>query len=179
MERLTKAALATGGAAVLLLGGAGTLAFWTDEGLATGTDVTSGTLTVTDGTCGAWTLDGGGTVAGGIVPGDTVTADCALTVGGTGDHLALGDITVSAPTWAETNALTGALEVAVDGATLDGTELTLPLTDPVAVEAASDLVVTVAATFPEDSGNDTQALTASLEDVTVQVTQAHLAPTTP
>jgi hypothetical protein len=49
----------------------------------------------------------------------------------------------------------------------------------VAVEAASDLVVTVAATFPEESGNDTQALTATLEDVTVQVTQAHLVPPTP
>ncbi|WP_369373560.1 alternate-type signal peptide domain-containing protein [Promicromonospora sp. Populi] len=174
MERLTKAALATGGAAVLLLGGAGTLAFWTDEGLATGTDLTAGTLTMTDGTCGDWTLDGGDAITEGIVPGDTVTADCALTLGGTGDHLALGDITVSAPTWAEVNALTGVLEVDVESATLDAVELTLPLTEPVAVEAASDLVVTIAATFPEDSGNDTQALTASLEDVTVQVTQAHV-----
>ncbi|MDR7385361.1 alternate-type signal peptide domain-containing protein [Promicromonospora iranensis] len=179
MERLTKAALATGGAAVLLVSGAGTLALWTDEGLATGTDDTSGTLAVTDGTCGAWTFDGGGAVTEGIVPGDTVVADCALTVGGTGVHLALDDITVSAPTWAETDALTGALEVAVDGATLDGAALTLPLTDPVAVEAASDLVVTVAATFPEASGDHTQALTATLEDVTVQVTQGHLALATP
>lgn len=176
MERLAKAALATGGAAALLLGGAGSLAFWTDDGLATGTDLVAGSLSVTDGACGDWILDGGGPVTEGVVPGDTLTADCALTVGGTGDHLALGDITVSAPTWAEDNALTGALAIAVDSATLDGVELTLPLTDPVAVEAASDLVVTVAATFPEDSGNETQALTATLEDVTVQVTQAHVVP---
>ncbi|MFI6425869.1 alternate-type signal peptide domain-containing protein [Promicromonospora sp. NPDC050880] len=176
MERLTKAALATGGAAALLLGGAGTLAFWTDDGLATGTDVTSGTLTMTDGACGDWTLDGGGAVTEGIVPGDTVTTDCALTVGGTGDHLALGDITVTAPTWAEDNALTAVLDVAVSGATLDGAPVTLPLAEPVPVEAASDLVVTVAATFPDDAGNETQALTAALEDVTVQVTQAHLVP---
>lgn len=179
MERLTKAAFATGGAAVLLLGGAGTLAFWTDDGLATGTDVTSGELAVTDGACGEWTLDGGGAVTEGIVPGDTITMDCALTVGGTGDHLALGDITVTAPAWTEANPLTDALEVAIDGATLDDTPLTLPLEEPVTVEAASDLVVTVAATFPEDAGNDTQALTASLENVTVQVTQAHLAPPAP
>jgi alternate signal-mediated exported protein len=179
MERLTKAALATGGAAALLLGGAGTMAFWTDEGLATGTDVTSGTLAVTDGACGDWTLDGGGAVTEGIVPGDTVTTSCALTVGGTGDHIALGDITVTAPAWAETNALTGALDVAVDGATLDGTPLVLPLVEPVAVDAASALVVTVAATFPTESGNDTQALTATLQNVTVQVTQAHLVPPAP
>lgn len=109
----------------------------------------------------------------------TVTADCTLTVAGTGDHIALGDITVTAPTWAETNALTGVLDVAVDGATLDGTPLVLPLTEPVTVDATSALVVTVAATFPGDAGNDTQALTATLENVTVQVTQAHLAPPAP
>lgn len=176
MERLTKAALATGCAAAILLGGAGTLAFWTDEGISTGTDVASGTLAVTDGACGDWTLDGGGAVTEGIVPGDTVTTDCALTVGGTGDHLALGDITVTAPTWAETNALTAVLTVDVESATLDGAELTLPLVDPVTVEAASDLVVTVSAEFPEDSGNETQALTATLDSVAVQVTQAHLVP---
>lgn len=176
MERLTKAALATVGAAALLVGGAGTLAFWTDDGLSTGTDVTAGSLAVTDGVCGEWTLDGGGAVTDGIVPGDTITTNCSLTVAGVGDHIALSDITVSAPTWAADNALTAVLDVGTESATLDGAELTLPLTEPVPVAAASPLVVTVSAEFPADSANDTQGLIAALEDVTVQVTQAHVVP---
>lgn len=176
MNRLTKAAIAAGGAAVLLLGGATTLAYWTADGTATGTDVTAGTLTMSDGECGAWALDGGGAVSAGIVPGDTVTSTCAMTVGGTGDHLALGDITVSSPTWETENALTGALELSISSATLAGQELTLPLAEPVAVSASDELLVTLEATFDETAGNETQTLTAALQDVTVQVTQAHVAP---
>lgn len=176
MERLTKAALATAGAAALLVGGAGTLAFWTAEGSATGTDVTSGTLTLADGACADWELDGGGAVTEGIVPGDTVTTDCTMALDGTGDHLGLSAITVTEPAWTETNALTGALELAVDSATLDGAEVTLPLAESVPVTGPSDLVVTVAATFPEDAADDTQALTATLEAVTVSVVQDHVVP---
>jgi alternate signal-mediated exported protein len=176
VNRLTKAAIAVGGAAVLLVGGAQTIAYWTAEGTATGTDVSAGTLTMTDGACGEWTLDGGGAVTDGIVPGDTVTTTCSLTVGGTGDHLALGEITVSSPTWGADNALTEALDLSLTSATLGGDTLTLPLTDPVPVGASSPLVVSLEAAFDTAAGNDTQALTAALEDVTVQVTQAHVVP---
>ncbi len=173
MNRLTKAAIATGGAALLLLGGAQTLAYWTAEGTATGIDVTAGTLTMTDGTCGDWTLDGGGAVTEGIVPGDTLTTMCTMTVGGTGDHLALGDITVSTPGWLADNALTASLEVSVASATLGGAALVLPLVEPVPVSASDELQVVVEAVFDEAATNDTQGLTAALEDITVQVTQAH------
>ncbi|GAA1986548.1 hypothetical protein GCM10009718_24960 [Isoptericola halotolerans] len=176
MRRLTKAALATGAGALLLLGGAQTLAYWTADGTATGTDVTAGTLTMTDGACGDWLLETGVPVAEGIVPGDTLTTTCTLTVGGTGDHLALGEITVSDPTWAEANALTASLDVSLAGATLGGAELDLPLAEPAPFSGTQDLVVSVEAVFDTAAGNDTQALTAALDDVTVQVTQAHLVP---
>ncbi|WP_277210087.1 alternate-type signal peptide domain-containing protein [Isoptericola croceus] len=176
MKRLTKAALATGAGALLLLGGAQTLAYWTAEGTATGTDVTAGTLTMTDGACGEWLLDDGSAVVEGIVPGDTLTTTCTLAVSGTGDHLALGDITVSDPGWAEDNPLTAALEISPASATLGGEELTLPLAEPVPVAVDDELVVTVEAEFDTAAGNDTQTLTAALDDVTVQVTQAHLVP---
>jgi len=179
MERLTKAAFATAGAAALLVGGAGTLAFWTAEGLATGTDVTAGTLTMTDGACAEWTLDGGGAITEGIVPGDTVTADCTMEIDGTGDHLGLSDITVTDPTWDATNSLTDALEVTVDSATLGGAELTLPLTESVPLDGPADLVVSVAATFSAEADDTTQGLTAALADVTVQVTQDHVVPAAP
>ncbi|GAB6937817.1 hypothetical protein JCM11754A_13410 [Isoptericola variabilis] len=176
VNRLTKAAIAVGGAAVLLVGGAQTIAYWTAQGTATGSDVTAGTLTMSDGACGDWTLDGGGSVAAGIVPGDTVTTTCTLAVGGTGDHLALGEITVSSPTWEAENALTGALDLTLTSATLGGETLELPLTEPVPVGETDSLVVNLEAAFDTAAGNDTQTLTAALEDVTVQVTQAHVVP---
>src|SRR5262245_410258 len=109
MDRLTKAAIATGGAALLLLGGAGTVAVWTAEGTSTGTQVAAGNLAVEDGTCGAWEFadgDGGGPVTEGIVPGDVVVTTCELSVTGQGDHLAIDDVVVTAPTWAVENGLT-------------------------------------------------------------------------
>ena len=56
MKKSTKGAVAAGAAAVLLLGGAGTLAFWNADGTAEGGTLTAGTLELTDLTCG--NLDG-------------------------------------------------------------------------------------------------------------------------
>jgi alternate signal-mediated exported protein len=179
MERLTKAALATAGAAALLVGGAGTLAFWTAQGTATGTGVTSGTLTLAAGACAEWTLDGGGEIAEAIVPGDTITTDCTMAIAGTGDHLGLSAITVTDPVWTGDAALVDALDLAVTGATLGGEELALPLTESVPLAGPGDLVVSVEAAFSEEAVNDTQGLAATLDDVVVQVTQDHVVPTTP
>lgn len=175
MERLTKAAIATGGAAALLLGGAGTLAYWTAEGTATGTDVSSGSLTVTDGACGEWAYapeDGGGPVTEGIVPGDVVVSDCTLTVTGDGDHLGIDDVAVTAPTWAAENGLTAELTLGVGEAELDGA--VVPETG-VAVTGTHTLTVEATATFTGATAtNASQNLTAALEDVTVTVTQTHI-----
>ncbi len=123
MERLTKAAIATGGAAVLLLGGAGTMAYWTAEATATGSDMTSGTLTATAGVCTDWEFDasdgGDGTVDGTpavelIVPGDVLATSCTVTVTGTGDHLAVtAALGPDAATWAEENLLTEPVPVTI------------------------------------------------------------------
>src|SRR5262245_47111138 len=159
MERLTKAAIATGGAAVLLLGTAGTLAFWTADGSATGTAISAGSLTVADGTCAAWTFaasDGGGPVTA-IVPGDTVQSECTLTVGGTGEHLGISNIVVSDPVFSSPagQELAGLLTVAPSSVTYNGTAVAITnpttgaLATPVEVTgAATPLVVTVTATFP-------------------------------
>jgi len=176
MDRLTKAAIATGGAAVLLLGGAGTVAFWTAEGSATGTSVTSGNITVTNGTCGAWEFspqDGGGPITTGIVPGDVVQTTCTLTVSGTGDHLGIGDIAVTDPTFATTNPLTDQLTLGVGTATLDGTAV--PATGVALTAGSHTLSVVATATFTGATAtNASENLTATLQDVTVTVTQAHI-----
>ncbi|MCL2455298.1 MAG: alternate-type signal peptide domain-containing protein [Micrococcales bacterium] len=180
MERLTKAAVATGGAALLLLGGVGTVAYWTASGTATGTQISSGNLTVTDGTCGAWqysAADGGGAVDY-VVPGDTVETTCTLTVSGEGTNLGITADLAAPATFEETNALATALgpSLAVSSVELDG--VTVP-TQGLNLNASGasphTLTVTLTAQFPygtsTDPGNDTQDLTATLSDVTVSVVQ--------
>ena len=188
MERLTKAAIATGGAAVLLLGGAGTMAYWTAQGTATGTALVSGTLEATDGSCTAWEFDesdgGDGTVdglVGGepadilIVPGDTVVTACTVTVKGTGDHLKVTADLDSEPSFVETTPLAAALapEVEVVSVLVGDVDVTTTGVD-LSDGAEVDLVVTVTVQFPYGDAPDdtTKGLTATLDDLTITVTQA-------
>ena len=99
MKKSTKGAVAAGGAAVLLMGGVGTLAFWTATGEAEGGAINAGTLTLTPVGCDAdWLYAAGQAGAGNpvnlFVPGDVVTKECTFTVGATGDNLSA---TVDAP----------------------------------------------------------------------------------
>jgi alternate signal-mediated exported protein len=176
MERMTKAALAVGGAAVLLLGGAGTLAYWTADGTASGTALTSGTFDLADGTCAAWEYseaDGGGAVTA-IVPGDTVVTSCSFEVTATGDHIGIGAVTVSDPEWVESNALTTELGTAtVESTTLND----VPFTAPVAARTGDVIEVGVEVTFDGPGAtNASQNLTATLGSITVTIEQAHIAP---
>lgn len=176
MKRLTKAAVATGGAAVLLLGGAGTYAFWTADGTAAGTVLTSGTFDLADGDCTEWTYsesDGGSGSVTTIVPGDSVATTCEFEVTATGDHIGIGDVTVSEPTWVEDNPLTAQLGPAtVESTTLNG----VPFDEPVATETGDVIAVTVAVTFEGDpANNESQNLSATLNDITVTINQAHVA----
>ena len=60
MNRSTKGAIAAGAAAVLLMGGAGSLAFWTADGDVDGGTVTAGTLSLTDLECDTTWTEGPG-----------------------------------------------------------------------------------------------------------------------
>lgn len=179
MERLTKAAIATGAAAALLLGGAGTMAYWTADGTATGTSLASGTFDLADGTCAGWTYSeesGGGAVTA-IVPGDTVVTSCAFDVTATGDHIAIGSVTVSDPVWVETNGLVTELGAAtVESTTLNGTEFTAP----VAAATGDAIEVGVAVEFAgEPATNVSQGLTATLDTITVTLEQGNVVPAAP
>lgn len=103
MKKSTKGALAAAAAGTLLLGGAGTLAFWTDGATVDGSTITAGTLTLDQDACGDWQLDGVGGVGGDLagrllVPGDTLTKQCTYTIVGTGDHLEAA-LDVATPDW--------------------------------------------------------------------------------
>lgn len=196
MKKSTKGAIAASAAGVLLLGGAGTLAYWTAEGDAAGSDIVSGELKLTDGDCDDnWVYSGGaadGNTVNLFVPGDVITKQCTFDVTATGDNLSA---TLSAPGTVDLSAVNAADEpvdltadVTADytiGATsiAEGGEITsanngqtLTVTFLVDIDYGTDEngldrdgnVVGDGTTI---NGNATQSITASLDDITVSLTQ--------
>jgi len=177
MNKSTKGALAAVAAGVLLLGGAGTLAYWSDSGTADAGSITSGSLALSDGTCDdGWVYASGtdaGQPVGTIVPGDSVAKECDFTVTATGDHLSA---TLTAPS---------EVDYTISGNT--GETLSLPVgatytvggTATTTVTSANDgqtVVARIEVTFPYGdattiNANDTQGLTATLNTITVSLTQ--------
>lgn len=93
MNKTTKGAIAAGAAALLLAGGAGTMAAWSDSEDLTGGSITSGTLTLTAGTdAPTWTVNGtqlSDTEVANflVVPGDEVVYSGTFVIGATGNNL--------------------------------------------------------------------------------------------
>jgi len=182
MKKSTKGTLAAAAGAVLLLGGAGSLAYWNASATVNGGAVTTGSLTLSGGTCGATWVYANGTAAGQtvakVVPGDSITKSCTFTVGASGDHLSasLGAPATTAytksPAGAGTDSLTVATTYTIDRtpvATLvNGDKLTS--TDNGKTLTAK-FVVTMPYGSPTVNGNDTQDLTATLNALTVTLTQ--------
>lgn len=180
MKKSTKGAIAAGAAGVLLLGGAGTLAYWSETANVGGGTFTAGSLEVTGNTCTTadWLLDGGSPVATGatrIVPGDTISKDCTITITGVGDHLDdVAFAVTTGPAWSASNDLTTALGSPVATFTAGATDVTaggdVPLTAGVAT-----VDVNIEFTFASaTSGDVAETLAATLNDVVVTVTQNHL-----
>lgn len=174
MNKTAKGAIAAAAATVLLLGGAGTLAYWTDTATAPGGAIDSGHLELlTDDTnpgCSAWTLDGGDPFVPGttlLVPGDVITQTCTFTLSVAGEHME-GTVEASAPTITGDQELSDALTVGVSGITLDGE-------DAETFTEANDgdaLGVDVTVTF-EAATTGAMDMTAALEDITVTAAQVH------
>ena len=177
MNKSTKGALAAGAAAVLLLGGAGSLAFWTDSETIDGGTVESGHLKLADGTCGdGWLLDGGAVFVPGtkLVPGDTLTKTCSYTVDAAGDHLT-AELDATGPTdVAGAQALVDELEFSASYE-LNGSAVTDPTDVAVADNDALSAVLMI--TWPygveDNDSNVVGGLQATLDAVTVTVTQNH------
>lgn len=186
MNKTTKASLAAGGAAVLLLGGVGSLAYWTDDATVDAGSINSGFLTLDAGTCGAgWTYVAGGAPVVNFVPGDVVTRTCTFVVGAEGDNLS------AAPTMPETLDVTVTPEGAqggsgasfsatvdatytLDNVAFDNTDLITEANDGDVLAAA--IVVTIPRGTDETgtplvNANDTKNIVASLEDLTVTLVQ--------
>lgn len=180
MKKSTKGALAAAGAAILLVGGAGSLAYWTASAEVQGTGtITAGQLALTptgpEG-CDPWTLD---TAEGGdgtfnpatmkIVPGDVVSTSCEFTITAEGEHLRAA-FAVSTPSFAagSATALVNAIEADVE-ATIGGAVVS-EITE---AHDGQTVAVDVTLTFLDTADNATQNLAAELENIAVTLQQVH------
>lgn len=180
MKKSTKGAFAAGTAAVLLMGGAGTMAFWTADAEVDGVAVTAGELKIIEDDCdtAVWTFDEEEAEAGKtydaasdlIVPGDVLTKTCSFEVQATGEHLR-AELDVTNP------ALSGALApnlTLVDTYTIGGDEVA---DGEITEQNDGDVVeVAIEVTFNGGSGNTTQTLGGALSAFELSLTQVHDAP---
>ncbi len=189
MKKSTKGAVAAAAAGVLLLGGAGSLAFWSAEGEVGGGTITSGSFSLDDATTGTcalapWTLDAGETVASKtfvlatdrIVPGDVLTKECKFTLTAVGEHLrATPTITTAATVTGTINPATaGNVTVTGKFSNAGGTAIT-EVTD---ANNTDVLTAKITMTFPLGTvvDNASKSKTAILSNYKVTLNQVHTAP---
>lgn len=181
MKKFSKGALASAAAGSLLLGGAGSLAYWTASDTVNGGTFTAGTLALHKVGCDAdWKYAAGKAGAGNtvklIVPGDVITKNCTFTVNGTGDNLSATisspdsvDVTSSASSFQATDATTYAIGGTNARTLLDGDSVT-------SADDGATLTATFTVTIPYGNAstinaNDTQGAAGSLDALTVSLTQ--------
>lgn len=165
MKRTTKGALAAGSAAVLLLGGTGTIAYWTAEDTVEGGSLEAGSMTLSNVACGANWQEGGQNVAL-IVPGDTVEKTCTGTLVLEGHHIGA------------TVALDTASVLAAEAAFGGEVDISASMTSPAApLTALGSYTVTVVITadFDETIDNNETFMnaTATLNALELTAVQTH------
>jgi len=173
MKKSTKGAFAATTAAVLLLGGAGTLAYWNDRTTVPGGDVASGVLWIGTQDCGqGWTLDGGAAYTTQLlVPGDTLTEVCTIDLIAEGAHLG-ADLVVDTPSWDRTNPLTNQLTASATFTVNGATKTHITSADDTGVD--DEIVTTVRVVFDGPAAaNTSQYLLATLNTINVVATQTH------
>jgi alternate signal-mediated exported protein len=175
MKKSYKGAVAAAAAGVLLLGGAGSLAYWSSSVDVPGGTINSGSLALSTPACGAWTLDTlepappvTFTDGDPLVPGDVLTKTCTTTITATGNHLraTLGVTGTGFTPVNELSADLAASAVFTVGANPIPAEIT---------EANNGNVVSAAitVTFDPASGNESQSLGTVLNAITVTANQIH------
>ncbi|MEZ0580023.1 alternate-type signal peptide domain-containing protein [Nocardioides sp. MH1] len=177
MKKSTKGALAGGAAAFLLLGGVGSLAYWTDNADVDGTTVESGHLTVINNDCGSapWELDGGDDVVAAtrIVPGDDITKTCSFEIEGEGDHFATVNLDIASTNWNASSATAlvsalGTVQASYEDSNGD------PVVDNQNVPVGEVITANFTMTFDSATTGDTaENEVATLDDIAITVTQNH------
>jgi alternate signal-mediated exported protein len=176
MKKSTKGALAAGAAGVLLLGGAGSLAYWTDTSTVTGDTITAGRLALSDPSCGEWMLGDASPLADDdkIIPGDELTRVCTFTVDATNARMRAA-FDVSAPGFDTDDSAAAILDELAVNATYEVTHAgaTSSVTTPAVVENNDVITATIKVTFDYDADNvqNSQDLSATLNEITVTAKQ--------
>lgn len=173
MNKKTKGAIAAGAAALLLAGGAGSFALWSDTENVVGGTVTSGHLQFVEGsTTGAWYKGIDTTEANKItdiaayriVPGETLTYKATAGVQAEGTNLS-ATLELTGGNVADGSGFTwAATAVTVDGNALTGNTIT-PNDG-----TTQNVVVTKSVTF-DAADTDFQGVTADLNDLTLTLEQ--------
>ena len=179
MKKTTKGAIAIAAAITLLLGGAGSLAYWQETATITASQISTGQLRVAVDAQPVWqvTKNGASTPttitdinAFRMVPGDTVTYSVGFTTTAEGTNLkASAAVTGGAVTGLPTG-VTSATVVTYDSASVTPTSFNVPL-------GTKSGTVKVTVTWPwGTAGSDTAAnsmsKTINLASTVVTVTQA-------
>lgn len=162
MNKLLKGSIAGAAGIALLLGGAGTLAYWNDaETIGSAGTVQSGELSIESTTAGSWSdsIDL-------IVPGDSLTYTEEFTVTASGDNLRfnLGE---------NVTDIVSTIDGATVAAEFDVTEGTTPVTTLTNLDAGTYTVsVEITVNFPSTvSGTTGQLQDLDLSDAEITVTQ--------
>lgn len=170
MNKAMKGAIAAGAAGILLLGGAGTFAVWSDTATISAADVSTGDLVLeVTGGAGAWTYpDGTSTVtAAGIVPGDVITSTREAVVTASGDHIAgvfeVGDLGGVLPTGVTAEVTTVEVE---ENLTDTAGVLSFDEAGTYEVDVVITLTFDTTATTGQDALIDLNDLTLTLTQVT-------------
>lgn len=199
MNKLVKGAIATAAGVALLMGGAGTFAYWNDAVNVTGGTITAGNLDVADGTpaTGAWTVqkDGTGTatpvadIAAFVAsPGDKLTYTKNIVITATGNNLvatlSLASGSIAAPATGATAADTAlaayltkqaSITASGTGITAGSVAGTYTVTPGSAGITNQPVALSVVITFPKSgtagAENNTKLGTVSLSGLAVELNQ--------
>jgi alternate signal-mediated exported protein len=177
MQKTTKGALALGTGVALLLGGAGTFAYWNGTAdLGSNTQVAAGNLTIAAaaGANDGWAWQGDGAPFDPendmIVPGDTVTLTRTFAVTATGNNLS-ADVAITG-VGGGTSALIITPVVTSSGGTVVGSTFNIPASRTGATRTLTYTVTyTIAFPLGESVDNSTQNARFDLSGTTVTVTQ--------
>jgi alternate signal-mediated exported protein len=166
MNKSIKGLVAAGAAGLLLLGGAGSLAYWNAAGTVAGGTVNSGRLALVNPVAGSWVLNGT-PVTGTItpVPGDQLAYTGSYEVDAVGDDL---EATLGVNGGAASGTLVNFVTTSV-AATVAGQ----PVTTVTEANDGDRLAVAVNVDFPFGSAvdNASQGKTLDLSAITVTLTQ--------
>ncbi|MGA9714918.1 MAG: alternate-type signal peptide domain-containing protein, partial [Aeromicrobium sp.] len=155
-----------------LLGGAGSLAYWTADDDVDGGTLTAGTLKLNDVTCGtAWLDVNGITPVALLVPGDEVTKECTGTITMTGDNI---EATVTLDDASVATAEAAFNDAAPDAVEGDAVNITAALTGGGTISASGPISVTITVdwNYGAIADNESQGVsTAALDALEINAVQ--------